>query len=102
ELVGQVRHAPRAGMNVVGFVDDKPETHGRTLHGVPVLGHTGRLKELAAKYDVELLVIAMRSVTGAQTRRIVDRCRETGVEFKILTSIDDVLETRDTIGPLPP
>src|SRR5205823_8946069 len=67
---------------------------GRTLHGVPVLGHTGRLKELAAKYDVELLVIAMRSVTGAQTRRIVDRCRETGVEFKIIPSIDDLLKKR--------
>src|SRR5947209_8152629 len=42
QLLRQVLHDPRAGMNVVGFVDDKPETHGRTLHGVPVLGHTGR------------------------------------------------------------
>ena len=100
QLLRQVLHDPRAGMNVVGFVDDKPETHGRTLHGVPVLGHTGRLKELAAKYDVELLVIAMRSVTGAQTRRIVDRCRETGVEFKIIPSIDDLLKKRATIDQL--
>src|SRR5438046_8908329 len=84
-------------MSVLGCGDEKPETHGRTLHGVPVLGHTGRLKELAAKYDVELLVIAMRSVTGAQTRRIVDRCRETGVEFKIIPSIDDLLKKRATI-----
>ncbi len=100
QLLRQVLHDPRAGMNVVGFVDDKPETHGRTLHGVPVLGHTGRLKELAAKYDIELLVIAMRSVTGAQTRRIVDRCRETGVEFKIIPSIDDLLKKRATIDQL--
>src|SRR6266550_1532304 len=100
QLLRQVLHDPRAGMNVVGFVDDKPETHGRTLHGVPVLGHTGRLKELAAKYDVELLVIAMRSVTGAQTRHIVDRCRETGVEFKIIPSIDDLLKKRATIDQL--
>src|SRR6266513_812307 len=97
QLLRQALHDPRAGMNVVGFVDDKPETHGRTLHGVPVLGHTGRLKELAAKYAIELLVIAMRSVTGAQTRRIVDRCRETGVEFKIIPSIDDLLKKRATI-----
>src|SRR2546422_244237 len=79
QLLRQGLHDPRAGVNVGGFWDDKPETHSRTLHGVPVLGHTGRLKELAAKYDVELLVIAMRSVTGAQTRRIeIGRasCRE--------------------------
>src|SRR6266705_1386123 len=65
-----------------------------------LLGLTGRLKELAAKYDVELLVIAMRSVTGAQTRRIVDRCRQTGVEFKIIPSIDDLLKKRATIDQL--
>src|SRR6266550_68167 len=70
QLLRQVLHDPRAGMNVVGFVDDKPETHGRTLHGVPVLGHTGRLKELAAKYDVELL----------KKRATIDQLRDVAIE----------------------
>jgi len=100
QLLRQALHDPRAGMNVVGFIDDKPETHGRTLHGVPVLGHTGKLKELVHKHDVELLVIAIRGATGAQTRRIVERCRETSVEFKIIPSIDDLLNKRATIGQL--
>ncbi len=100
QLLRQALHDPRAGMNVVGFIDDQPETHGRTLHGVPVLGHTGKLKELVQKYDVELLVIAIRSATAAQTRRIVDRCRETGADFKIIPSINDLLNKRATIGEL--
>ncbi len=100
QLLRQALHDPRAGMNVIGFIDDKPETHGRTLHGVPVLGHTGKMKELCQKHDIELLVIAIRGVTGAQTRRIVERCRETSVEFKIIPSIDDLLNKRATIGEL--
>src|SRR5256885_15596221 len=41
-----------------------------------------------------------RSAGGAHTRRIVDRCRETGVEFKIIPSIDDLLKKRATIDQL--
>src|SRR5438093_81041 len=55
QLLRQLLHDPRAGMNVVGFVDDKRETHGRTLHGVPVLGHTGQLRALVGRHQVVLL-----------------------------------------------
>jgi FlaA1/EpsC-like NDP-sugar epimerase len=100
QLLRQLLHDPRAGMNVVGFVDDKRETHGRTLHGVPVLGHTGQLRELVGRHQVELLVIAIRGAAPEQTRRMVDLCRETGIEFKIIPSIDDLLAGRATIGQL--
>src|SRR2546422_3992124 len=42
----------------------------------------------------------MRCARGPYTRRIVDRCRETGVEFKIIPSIDDLLKKRATIDQL--
>src|SRR5216117_1718599 len=85
-------------MTVVGLIDDNPDTHGRTLHGVPVLGGTDRLAPLVQRYDVRLLVIAIRTATAEQTRRIVERCRETGVEFKIIPSLDDLLARRATIA----
>src|SRR5216683_6529100 len=100
QLLRQVLHDPRAGMDVVGFADDKPETHGRTLHGVPILGGTDRLHHLVDRHRIELLVIAIRTATGEQTRRIVERCRESGIEFKIIPSLDDLLAGRATIGQL--
>src|SRR5256884_2531570 len=74
QLLRQGLHDPRAGMDGVGFLDDKPETPGRPLPGGPVLRHTGPLKELAPKNHVQLLVIPIRRGTGAQTPRIRDRC----------------------------
>src|SRR5256884_8806662 len=38
QLLRQVLHDPRAGMNVVGFVDDKTETHRATAPGGARLG----------------------------------------------------------------
>jgi len=100
QLLRQTLHDPRSAMHVVGLVDDNRDSHGRTLHGVPVLGAVDELKRLVAAHDVALLVIAIRSATGEQTRRIVDRCRETGVAFKIIPSLDELLARRATIGDL--
>src|SRR6266700_662322 len=98
QLLRQSLHDPRTTMTVVGLIDDNLDTHGRTLHGVPVLGGTDRLSLLVQRHDVGLLVIAIRTATAEQTRRIVDRCRETGVEFKIIPSLDDLLARRATIA----
>ena len=91
QLVRQVLHDPRGPMDVVGLIDDDPDTHGRTLHGVRVLGGTERLTLLAARYDIGLLVIAMPSATAEQTRRVVERCRETEIEYKIIPSLPELL-----------
>src|SRR3989441_631997 len=61
---------------------------------------TGQLRALVGRHQVELLVIAIRGAAAEQTRRIVDLCRETGIEFKIIPSIDDLLAGRATIGQL--
>ena len=100
QLLRQTLHDPRSAMHVVGLIDDNPDAHGRTLHGVSVLGGVEQLKPLVAAHDVALLVIAIRSATGEQTRRIVDHCRETGVAFKIIPSLDELLARRATIADL--
>jgi FlaA1/EpsC-like NDP-sugar epimerase len=99
QLVRQVLHDSRGPMEIVGLIDDNPDTHGRTLHRVRVLGGTDRLGALAARYDVALLVIALPSATAEQTRRVVDRCRETGIECKTIPSLPELLAGRE-IGQL--
>ena len=95
-----VLHELRSSMHVVALVDDDPRKLGRTLHGIAVVGTTHRLRELVARDDVALLVIAIPSATGHQLAAIVDRCRETGVDFKILPSLEDLLTGRAQIGQL--
>src|SRR5881398_2303599 len=96
QLLRQIQHDPRGHLNVVGLIDDAPDLHGRTLHGVSVLGGTDRLVELGARFQVELLAIAIPSASGEVMRRIVARCSETGVECKVLPPLQDLLAS----GPL--
>jgi FlaA1/EpsC-like NDP-sugar epimerase len=89
-----------AGLTFVGLLDDGPQTHGLQLHGVPVLGSIDQLKHFATVHRAELLVIAIPSATGEQVRRIVGLCAETGVQFKILPSLRELLEGHAEIGQL--
>ncbi len=88
----QTLHDGRRGMQFVGLLDDNPSHHGRSLHGVRVLGPTSQLQSLARKHHAELLVIAIPSATGEDIRRIVMGCEETGLEFKRLPSLEELLD----------
>ena len=99
-LIRQVHHDVRHGIRVVGLIDDNPETHGRSLHGVPVLGGTADLDRLVHAHRIQLLVIAIRSATSDQMRQIVQRCTATGTDFKIIPSLQDLLDGRAGIGQI--
>lgn len=99
-LLRHVQHDGRDAIDVVGLVDDKPDTHGRAIHGVPVLGATSDLEQLVHAHHIQLLVIAIRSATADQMRRIVQRCTATGTEFKIIPSLQDLLDGRAGIGQI--
>ena len=93
-LLRQFVHHGDGGIHAVGLVDDDPARRGMWLHGVPVLGTTDELKALVARHNVEFLVIAIASATGSQMRRIVARCAETGLEFKAVPSVQELLSGR--------
>ena len=100
QLLRQLSHDKRQQLRVVGLIDDDPDTHGRSLHGVRVLGGVRDLRRLVAQHHVELLVIAIPSADRAQLRRIVDRCAETRIQYKILPPLQDLLAKRAEIGQL--
>ena len=100
QLLRQLSHDKRQQLWVVGLIDDDPDTHGRSLHGVRVLGGVRDLRRLVALHHIELLVIAIPSADRAQLRRIVDRCAETRIQYKILPPLQDLLAKRAEIGQL--
>src|SRR2546427_10313024 len=100
QLLRQLLHDKRHQLNVVGLIDDDRDTHGRPLHGVRVLGGLRALRRLAAQRRVELLVIAIPSAGRTQLQRIVDRCAETRIPFKMLPPLQDLLQKRAEIGQL--
>jgi len=72
-------------------VDDDPSKRGIKINAVKVLGNTDALSHLIKKHGAKCVLIAIPSATGHQVERIIDKCRESKVDFKILPSIGERL-----------
>lgn len=101
-LLRQSLHDGRRGMHFVGLLDDNASSHGRSLHGVKVLGSIEELPYFARRCDAELVVIAIPSASGEDVRRIVTTCEQTGLDFKKLPSMQELLDGTAQVGQLRP
>jgi FlaA1/EpsC-like NDP-sugar epimerase len=99
-LLRELERSPDRKIFPVGLVDDDPAKQGMQLHGVRVLGTTETLTQLADRSGARLLVIAIPSSSRRDLQRVVDRCLETGVDFRIVPSLREMLEGRARFGEL--
>ncbi|QWF19188.1 polysaccharide biosynthesis protein [Lysobacter capsici] len=84
----------------VGFLDDAARLRGSKVQGVPVLGRVDDVAEIARETAAKLLVIAMPSADANAMQRIVMACERTGVPFRMVPRLQDVLEGRSLPGEL--
>lgn len=91
-LLRELRQDPR--YRVVGLLDDDPKLRGAKIHGFPVLGGIERLGAIAAGTAAEMLLIAIPSATNKEMQRIVEACEETGLPFRTVPRLQDVVTGR--------
>ncbi|MGY4688462.1 polysaccharide biosynthesis protein [Salibacterium sp. K-3] len=82
----------------VGFVDDDKTKHGLEIMGVPVEGSVHDIERIAAKLEVEHIVIAIPSLTRQELKRIYEECQKTGVRIQILPMIEDLLSGKVSVS----
>ena len=84
----------------VGFLDDAARLRGSKVQGVPVLGRVPEVAEIARETAAKLLVIAMPSADANALQRVVIACERTGLPFRMVPRLQDVLEGRSLPGEL--
>jgi FlaA1/EpsC-like NDP-sugar epimerase len=76
----------------VGLLDDTLGMAGAKVQGVPVLGTLDELRTIARETSVDLLVIAIPSASADQMQRVVSLCDETGLPFRTVPRLSDMIE----------
>ena len=74
----------------VAFVDDDLKKGGREIHNVRVVGITADLSKLIKSYRIDLVLIAIPSISSTKMRSIVDICEKANVRCYILPGIKDL------------
>ncbi|WP_321401349.1 nucleoside-diphosphate sugar epimerase/dehydratase [Maridesulfovibrio sp.] len=91
---GQLKYRP------IGLLDNDKNKRGRTIHGVPVLGPLSDLQELVENKCVNEILIAVAEASGEQMREIINACKETGLPYKILPGMDEIINGKVGIKAL--
>lgn len=94
DLVRENRYRP------VGILDDNAQIRGARIHGVPVLGMLEQLPDLARETAAQMLLIAMPSANSAQMQRVVGYCEGTGLPFRTMPRLADVVAGRSNFNEL--
>ncbi len=91
-LLHEIRNNARLAYRVCGFIDDDLAKTGLRISGVTVLGDGGRIKSLATKHGIEMILIAIPSCQGTEMTRILALCHAAGVECKTVPGLGDLIE----------
>ncbi len=97
KLFRELTENPRLNFRVVGFVDDEKNKHGRSIHGVPVLGGAKDLGAIKEKHKIQEVLIAMPSSTGRQMRVVVEGCKACGLKFKTLPGMGELIDGKVSV-----
>jgi FlaA1/EpsC-like NDP-sugar epimerase len=100
KMLREIFDNPHLHYDVVGFLDDDPGKQGRSLHGIPVLGIVESLPEIAHDLKVEQVFISAPSATGPEMRHLVEICKRSGIPYKTLPAIGEIIDGRLTIRAL--
>lgn len=84
----------------VGLIDNDPSKKGRTIHSVPVLGMLEDLAEIVERKCVQEILIAVTEASGEQIREIVNACKKTGLKYKILPGMEEIIDGKVGIKAL--
>lgn len=84
----------------VGYLDDAPHLLGAKIQGLNVLGRLDQVASLARETAAKLLVIAIPSMDAPGMQRVVGLCESTGLPFRMVPKLVNVLEGRSLPGEL--
>lgn len=89
-----VREIEQDGLPVqpVAFLDDNPDLKGRIICGLPVLGGTGDLLEVARESEADEILLAIPTAGGRLIRRLVVLCKRAGLPVRIVPGLRAIIE----------
>jgi FlaA1/EpsC-like NDP-sugar epimerase len=91
-LLREIFKQPDTPYRIVGFLDDDRNKLGMRMHGVQVLGMTDQLQELVETHCIDKVIIATPSAGAKFIRDLVEKCQSSGVRFKIIPCLNEILK----------
>ena len=99
-IISSIKERLTYQYHIVGVIDDNPEKRGMMISNVPVLGNRNDIERICEKNNVDLILIAIHSITPKEKREILEICQRTKAKVRILPSTEEIMEKASTLNNL--
>lgn len=99
-IVSELLRSRQLCQNVKCIIDDAPVNKGKILSGIPIVGGREEIFHAVEKYKIDQIIFAIPTATAAQKRDILNICKETSCELKILPGIYQLIKDEVTLEKL--
>jgi FlaA1/EpsC-like NDP-sugar epimerase len=79
------------GLKPSAFIDDDPNKYRLQILGIPVAGNSKEIVQAVEKYKIDLIVLAIPSLSKNELKLIFDECLKTKVKTQIMPMIEDIM-----------
>ncbi|MFJ8526938.1 polysaccharide biosynthesis protein [Bacillus sp. NPDC094106] len=97
-IVRQLRQNKEAKVHPVAFVDDDKNKQKLEIYSVPVVGTTENIQQIVDEYGIELIIIAIPSLSRKQVNKIFEKCTKTKVKTLIVPMLEDILDGKVSVN----
>jgi FlaA1/EpsC-like NDP-sugar epimerase len=87
----EILQRPDLGLYAVGFLDDDRLKVGTHIGGLPVLGTTAELQEIAQRKRIARVLITIANASGDEIRRITMLCKDAKLDTKIIPGLYEIV-----------
>lgn len=92
-IIHLMHNSDYANGKPVLIVDDNRLKLHASLHNIPIRGGCAQIPELAEKYKIDQIIIAIPSATNEQFRRIVDYAMQTNCAVRSVPTLREITES---------
>ena len=99
-IIKEIESTGYLSMKVCCVIDDNPGCWGKRLRGIPIVGGRESIADMAEKYEIDEIIIAIPSANPLQIKGIVEICKETGCRMRTLPAIYQLINGEVNVSKL--
>ena len=86
-IIKELQSSRYLDQQVCCIIDDNEGKHGKFIRGIEIVGGRDSIVHFAREYKIDEIIVAMPSADKCATRDILNICKETGCELKVLPGL---------------
>lgn len=94
----QLLKNPNENLLPVGYIDDDPKKQHLDFFDIPVLGTINDIQDVVERKNIELIVIAIPSLSKKDLNKIFNECTKTKAKVQIMPKIEDIMTGRISVS----